>query len=187
MADRYANVVHRSFETMNFDCRSDKTRKYETGHNVGRSDLVLTKSGRGSFCEIKTGKTTFPTAKWTPQQRSWAEWATTQNGSEVFYFVIMGKHKPYNKKPILATALLVPYVEFLSLVTTIEQHRKSIPLKITSRTTPKIIRDDDLSIISRWGKFALPWSVNVWTIPADHPFYKYTIQEKTDVRISSAA
>jgi hypothetical protein len=179
MADANANIVHRTFRAMCFDVRVDKTTRYETAQNIGRSDLVLTRFGRGVFCEIKTGVTGFPTKKWTPQQRDWAKWAVSQNGSEIYYFIIIGKHRPNNKKPYYANVMLVPYWEFFRLVIEIEElGRKSIPLLTTAYNTPKDQRGMGLDIITRWGKYALPWGDNVWTIPEDHPFYKFTVRRK---------
>lgn len=172
MADKRAGEVNASFRRMGFDVRADKTRKYETGIEEGRSDLVLVRARMGVFVETKNADMGFNVNKWTPQQRRWGRKAQRENGSDYYVMLVVGKHPPhYNPaKYSPRRAFLVPFDAFYKAVAQVRLFQRSIPYKLSPRTKKKEMLARGLDCLTLFAPYEMKWDKGAWAFGKDHIF-----------------
>ena len=182
MADSVSPEAKKSLRWIGGDVRDDKTRLYETGEDLGRSDLTFILAGLGCFIEVKNGDTSWmtrskdPRKGWTQQQRSWAhQKVSALRPTPVWLWISVGPDRPhYNPiKFMPRKTWLVPYQDVIRVVELIEANgQNTLPYRVKARTR-SFFKERNLSCETAFAGYELQWcGGKLWSIPEDHKFYR---------------
>lgn len=169
MADKNQTQAHRTFSKWFFVDKHRDASVMATGDlsmpQSGRADMVLTRNGRSTAVEAKTGTTNFPFANWRENQRRWAE-VWVGYGNTYWLFITVGNRvgPKTDKNPYPKETILIPHYALL---------------RLEERSSRKSLSYAEIA----GSKYRLVWmGDNRWGIPMTHEFYQRHIDES--LRIS---
>jgi hypothetical protein len=180
MADTKSDEVQAWLRKLGFDVRVDQTTKFATGTFAGRPDMMLGLQGRAVYGENKFGRMGWNTKRWTPKQRAYAEQLESQNGSEVYLFLMVGKDEPHydRVKYQPRTLFIIPFRVALHAVKQVEQYQTTLPFRPQrTRGRKKAVVDLGLTCEQLFSAYALRWlGDGQWGFPPGHPFFEHYLQ-----------